>query len=148
MYLVQDFMTRKVLSLEEHDDLTLAQNLMAFGRFRHLPVTRSGALIGLISQRDLARVQAQRREELLSLRTLDVMIREVQTVSPQTRLCDALELMLRHQYGCVPVVDGDGVLVGILTEADGVRFALRMAKDLDEVGEVIELATDPELRPS
>ncbi|MDQ3266172.1 MAG: CBS domain-containing protein [Myxococcota bacterium] len=147
MYLVQDFMTRKVLSLEEHDDLTLAQNLMAFGRFRHLPVTRSGALIGLVSQRDLARAQAQ-RDDLLSLRTLDVMIREVQTVSPQTRLRDALELMLRHKYGCVPVVDGDGVLVGILTEEDGVRFALRMAKDLDEVGEVIEFATEAALHPS
>lgn len=147
MYLVQDFMTRKVLSLEEHDDLTLAQNLMAFGRFRHLPVTRSGALIGLVSQRDLARAQAV-RDDLLTLRTLDVMIREVQTVSPQTRLRDALELMLRHKYGCVPVVDDDGVLVGILTEADGVRFALRMAKDLDEVGEVIEFAPEPGLHPS
>ena len=32
-------------------------------------------------------------------------------------------MMLQHKYGCLPVVDASGGLLGILTEADLVRYA-------------------------
>jgi CBS domain-containing protein len=42
----------------------------------------------------------------------------VVTVSPQTALADAAELLVRHKIGCVPVVDPHGKLVGLLTDTD------------------------------
>jgi CBS domain-containing protein len=40
------------------------------------------------------------------------------TVDADTNLAEAAETMLRHSIGALPVVDGEGRLVGILTEGD------------------------------
>jgi CBS domain-containing protein len=51
------------------------------------------------------------------------MTRDVVTVAPDAALIDVAELMVRHKLGCVPVVEPDGSLVGLITEADFVRLA-------------------------
>ncbi len=43
MYRVADLMTRTLVTLRESDDLTLADDILALGRFRHLPSSESGA---------------------------------------------------------------------------------------------------------
>ena len=48
----------------------------------------------------------------------DVMAREIVTVGPETPLTDAIRLMLEHRVSGLPVVDGTGQLVGLLTEGD------------------------------
>jgi CBS domain-containing protein len=49
---------------------------------------------------------------------LDVMTSDVTTCAPQTTFKDIVQLMLDTYVSGVPVVDGDGHLVGIVTEAD------------------------------
>lgn len=51
----------------------------------------------------------------------DVMTREVVTVGPHTSAKYAGELMTEHGFAALPVVDGDGRLVGIVAEADVLR---------------------------
>jgi CBS domain-containing membrane protein len=53
-----------------------------------------------------------------------VMEKNVQTIGPQTPAADAARILETHKFGCLPVVE-NGKLVGILTEADFVRFARR-----------------------
>ncbi|MEW6470886.1 MAG: CBS domain-containing protein [Actinomycetota bacterium] len=48
----------------------------------------------------------------------DLMTREVLSVKPETPFKDVLETLLRHDLSGVPVVDDDGRLLGIVTEAD------------------------------
>jgi CBS domain-containing protein len=55
------------------------------------------------------------------MKAKDVMQREVITVTPETRVEDALHLMARHRISGLPVVDGTGVAVGILSEGDLLR---------------------------
>ena len=50
---VSDLMTTEVVTLTEDETLAHAQRCMARGRIRHLPVTREGRLVGLITHRDL-----------------------------------------------------------------------------------------------
>jgi CBS domain-containing protein len=45
--------------------------------------------------------------------------------------------MLERKYGCLPVCEDDGTLVGIVTEADFVRFAADVVRDLDLVAEAV-----------
>jgi CBS domain-containing protein len=52
----------------------------------------------------------------------DIMTRDVVTVAPDAALVDVATLMLERKLGCVPVVEGDGTLLGIITEADFVRL--------------------------
>ena len=46
-------MTRKVVTIAEHDSLAKLEEGMSKFRFRHLPVVRGTKLVGLVSHRDL-----------------------------------------------------------------------------------------------
>ena len=65
------------------------------------------------------------------MRVADVMVRDVRTVHPDTSTREAVKLMLDNKYGCLPVVGAAGELVGIITEADVVRFAQHLIEDMD-----------------
>lgn len=51
----------------------------------------------------------------------DVMTRHVVSVAPNETILEAGELMLRHHVSGLPVVDGNGRLIGIVTERDFLR---------------------------
>lgn len=55
------------------------------------------------------------------MRAMDVMTRDVITVGPKTSVSEIAGLFLRRRISGVPVVDGDGKLVGIVSEGDLVR---------------------------
>ncbi|HWC82922.1 MAG TPA: CBS domain-containing protein [Pseudonocardiaceae bacterium] len=48
----------------------------------------------------------------------DVMTRELVTVSPGTPFADIVDLVDGHEISAVPVVDEQGVLLGVVSEAD------------------------------
>jgi len=128
MYTVSDIMTKDPIALDASDNLALANVIFHFGRLRHLPVVRAGKPIGLVSHRDYLRALSQGNETTLAGQ---VMTKPVERVSPETPLSKALRLMLRKKYGCLPVVNGKGRLVGIVTETDATRLAERLVRDLD-----------------
>ena len=132
---VGDFMTRELVTLEESDDLVLAEQALRLGGIRHLPVVRGGKLVGLVTQRDLLRAAASR--PLPSTLAREVMVRSPTCVRATTSLVYAARLMLEHKFGCLPVCEDDGKLVGIITEADFVRFAADVVQDLDMVAEAV-----------
>jgi CBS domain-containing protein len=65
------------------------------------------------------------------------MTKSPTAVRPRTALAQAARLMLERKYGCLPVCEDDGTLVGIVTEADFVRFAADVVRDLDLVAEAV-----------
>lgn len=122
-------MKREVITLSEEDNLSdLAQGMEEF-RVRHVPVVNGTKLVGLISHRDLLRISvsaletshnARQRDQRLKESTFaaSVMTRKLQTVSPETSLLQAARLMLAGKFGCLPVVNPEGDLVGIISEYD------------------------------
>ena len=128
---VRDLMTPNVVTVRPDDSIAMAYELMLDNRFRHLIVVDAeGDLVGLLTHRDLLRYSLIERSELpLSLqrsilrriRVEEVMTSEVETAEPGQWLQEAALVMFENKYGCLPVVEGSRV-VGILTEADFVRF--------------------------
>jgi len=57
------------------------------------------------------------------MKARDVMTREVATVTPETPLGEAIEIMLARRISGLPVVDASGAVTGILTEGDLLRRA-------------------------
>jgi CBS domain-containing protein len=55
------------------------------------------------------------------MKVSDVMTRKVVSISPNAKISEAIKLMLKHQISGLPVVDGKGKPVGILTEGDLLR---------------------------
>lgn len=130
---VADLMTRPVLALGPRDSLATAWRLMRRARVRHLPVLApNGGVLGLLTQRDLLGASTssvtvpdeEQRVGLLALvRVEDVMETHVQVTVADAPAADAGARMLRGKIGCLPVVDGDGRLAGIITAEDFLRWA-------------------------
>ncbi len=114
---VASIMTEAPRVIDPDAPFDLAARMMAGRAIRHLPVVVAGRLVGLVSHRDLLGVRDR------SARVADFMADEVLTVRPDTPACDAAQALLTLKIDCLPVVDDEGRLVGILTATDFVRVA-------------------------
>jgi CBS domain-containing protein len=128
---VSDVMQREVATLGEADRLDLADDIMRLGRVRHMPVLSGKRVVGIVSNRDLLAASLSkslsfdprhRRTFMRAVEVREVMSRALITISADTTLREAAQLMLRQQIGALPVVR-DGELVGIVTESDLLRVA-------------------------
>lgn len=124
---VADVMTRSVVTLFEEDDLEHIDEAMEKFRFGHVPVVDNGRLVGLITRSDLRGVSSSRldptgpmRDEVLRKRLFvrDVMTTNVRTARPDTPILEAARLMRDARIGCLPVVEANNHLVGIVTSTD------------------------------
>ncbi len=52
------------------------------------------------------------------MKVKDVMSASVLTVSPETSLRDVAVMLIEHRFSGIPVVDADGAVVGVVSEAD------------------------------
>ena len=134
---IQEMMESKVVTIAETAPLTEAEEKMRVRGIRHLPVVdKSGKLTGLFTQRDLYRILPSRlnEEEPVDMSALkpyvlgDVMRRIPEALSPKDSVSKAVSLMWDKKYGCVPIVDADRKVVGIITAIDILHFAVHFLK--------------------
>lgn len=140
MLTVGDLMTTKLFTLLESDTLYTAKQIMEMARVRHVPIVDSkDAFIGLITHRDMLAMAVSKlsdidnttQDELDAGTPLrEIMRTDVATVTPETLLRDAAQMLLDHKYGCLPVTD-NGKLVGIITEADFLRLTISLMDALE-----------------
>ncbi|MCP3986704.1 MAG: CBS domain-containing protein [bacterium] len=130
--MVQDF-----VSVKAKDLLDFVDDVMNLGRIRHMPVLEGKQIIGVVSQRDLLAASlsraldfeaGQRRNFMRSVVVEEVMTHQPITVGPGVTLREAARLMLTHRIGCLPVVEEDGRVIGLVTETDLLRGAYNEAE--------------------
>ena len=128
-------MSTALVVLYEDQTMDVADLEMEMGRVRHLPVVERGhpdRLVGLVTHRDLLRhagratFEREKSRELMlrQVTAAGIMRRDVETARPSDFAADAARRMLEKKLGCLPVVSEEGALVGIITEADFVQFAI------------------------
>ena len=114
---VADVMTNDVVSLSPRHNFADAVNLIANRHFHHFVVVEDERIVGVVSDRDilrgLARTDNWQRKEVGQFMTV-----EPTTVKPTTDLTTAISKMLAKRINCLPVVDPDGKVCGILTSTD------------------------------
>lgn len=134
--LVRDLMTSRVFTLHPDCTMSTLYDLMDNEHIRHIPVVdEDGDLAGLVTHRDLLRSALTdrsdlplpiRRQVLETVRVREIMTTAVETIEPDQDIRDAAETMMENKFGCLPVVEGTR-LVGIVTEADFVRYLAKIA---------------------
>jgi len=128
---VQDVMTHEVVTLTLPQPFTEPLALLARHRFRHLIVIETDArLAGVISDRDMLRFMSS-GADLKSAIVADVMCFEVLTIRPETLLSEAAGQMLSRRFNCLPVIDENGRLCGILTSTDLLQAFQRMQEGVE-----------------
>lgn len=138
-------MTRQPVTVMPSDGVDEAMALLERYPFRHLPVVDGNRLVGMVSGRDLALATALPRGRRTpghgarSRRLVEEILRApVRSVAPSTPARAAVEAMLEHRVGALPVVS-DGELLGIVTETDVLRLLERC--DLCQDSDVATAAT-------
>jgi acetoin utilization protein AcuB len=127
---VRDWMTPDPLTVDPGLSVSGAYRLMKECGIRRLPVVEGNRLVGIVTLGDL-RAAAASPEANLNIfemafhmerfTVMQIMTHQVVTVTPDTPIEAACDLMLQHKIGGLPVVS-DRHLVGILTESDIFRL--------------------------
>ena len=129
MTTAQDLMTEDPITVRTTSTIREAARLLQTLDIRHLPVVdEEGALVGMLSDRDLRGLSPlvvggdfEGSPDGLDARVSTVMSADVLSVETEDDLSAVVELMLENKVGAVPVVDGDGALVGIVSYMDVLR---------------------------
>ena len=131
--LVEEFMTKDLFTVRAEDILQLVADIMDWQHIRYLPVEDAkGKLIGLMSRRMITR-HLIKNPHPDSTKTMvkDLMIKKPITISPESTIFEAMNLMREHKIGCLPVVKKDR-LVGIVTEGNFLNITATLIKIINQ----------------
>lgn len=156
---VRDVMTAQVITITPDTPLKEAAVAMTRHRISGLPVLEDGHLVGIITESDFVSRLAEDGEGLVSLLfgrrepeinglVGELMTRDPLTIGPDEPVVMAARQMAEHRVKRLPVMDGSGRLVGVVSRADLVSvFARpddRIAADVVNEGVVALLGADPD----
>ena len=118
---VESVMTSFVLSVEIDEPVRVAEDIMTDHEVRHLAVTDSEMLVGVLSDRDIAFVSNEGDADLRDrLRVRDVCSLDVYSVERDEPLDRVLSEMADRHIGSVIVTEA-GKAAGVFTATDACR---------------------------
>lgn len=127
---VKSYMTGSPIALEADAPALAALDLMIDHGIRHLPVVdEERRVLGVVGFNDLRAAfpiplslseppPSDARRDLLEITVTEAMSDSPITIHARQPVEEAAQIMLDHRIGCLPVVDDEGRIDGILSEAD------------------------------
>ena len=131
---VSTIMVKDLITVDIDDGLDNAEHLLTKHKIRHIPVVKGQKILGMLSINDILRISfadgAFREEEdvsssiyeMFTIRNL--MRSKLETVRSDNTIKEVAEKFVESEYHSLPVVD-DGILVGILTTTDLIKYLLQ-----------------------
>ncbi|EOS61931.1 hypothetical protein C815_00293 [Firmicutes bacterium M10-2] len=127
MFKVKDFMTKDVITCQPDEKITKVIDLMNSKKIHRLPVVdANNQLIGIITEGMIT--TANNSATSLSIFELNyllsktdvktVMIKKVIKINENELMEAAAQKMLQNDIGCLPVINENDQVVGILTQND------------------------------
>jgi acetoin utilization protein AcuB len=149
--LVGDWMSTSVATVTEDVSMIKAGRIMRDKKIRRLPVVdKEGRLVGIISERDLKAASPSKATTLdmyeMTYLLSELKVKGIMTTDPVSiRASDTVEraalIMRDRKFGSLPVVDGAGKVVGIITDTDIFRLFVSIT-GIDQDGIQIGLRLD------
>ena len=126
---VKDFMSKRVFSLEIGSSLLQARRIMLERGIKRLPITLGGKIVGMITEKDIAKALGLFRkisegrhwdEKMKKIKVEHIMSKDIISITPNDTLGKAVKVMLRKRISGLPVIENDR-LVGIITKTDLIK---------------------------
>jgi acetoin utilization protein AcuB len=127
-------MTRNVVTVTRDMSILAVKNILHEHQFNQVPVVDGKKVVGIITDGDIrensaspaSTLSVHELNYLLSeMKAGDIMTKDPITVTPETPIEAATEIINRHNIGSLPVVS-KGELVGIITTSDLLNVLLEV----------------------
>ncbi|NLM42865.1 MAG: CBS domain-containing protein [Clostridiales bacterium] len=129
---IRELMTTDVRTIPSNATIKDAAEIMHNINVGSIPVVdNNNKLVGIVTDRDIV-LRSVAKGQDPNIKVSDVMSRDIKTISPDTDVHEAADLMAEKQIRRLPVVD-NGNLVGIVSIGD---LAVE-GKYEDEAGEAL-----------
>ncbi|MGA1847471.1 CBS domain-containing protein [Deferribacter abyssi] len=124
---VKDWMKKNIVVVNSNDTILDALHLMREHNFRRLPVLDGDKLVGIITEKDIKDFSPSKastldiyelHNALAKYEVKDAMTTNVITVRPEDPIEKAAIILRDKRFGGLPVVNNEGILVGLITAVD------------------------------
>ena len=116
-YKVKEFMSKDVVSVTPETSVRKAAEVMAAEHVSSAVVCENKRLVGIITEKDLARKIVAKGVDADKALAKDIMTSELVTIEPEKSLYDAMLKLNKKKVTHLPVVKNN-VLVGIISSMD------------------------------
>ena len=113
-------MTTNLITISPEVKYSYAKDMLVKKHIHHLPVTKNGYLVGLLSSNDLYRFP----DKLVDPDALveDVMVSKLVTLESDAKVGTAAEIFLENLFHAIPIVE-DKKLIGLVTTFDILKYS-------------------------
>ena len=130
-------MTRDVITADPDETLGHVREKLENNIIHHIPVTKDGRVVGIISKSDLNKMEhhftlfqspeaeVSNQQIFSTILAKEVMATPVVTIRGDAEVTEAVDIFLENAFHALPVVDAHHKLEGILTTFDLIRHAFR-----------------------
>ena len=136
--LVADLMTREPITIKPDTNLLECANKMVKKKVGSLLIVDGKKLVGFISRQDVLWALVKKsKEDLSSIKAIDISPKKIATIKPSSTIKDALDKMKKLKFDRLPVIQ-EGTLVGMVTVRDILNFSPEYYPELDEFAQIRE----------
>lgn len=124
---IKDIMQKRVVTVDMDCSLWEVKMIFDNTRFHHLLVIEKNRLVGVISDRDYLKAaspnlgtaaETSKDTATLNKRAHQIMSRKLHTLDEEATVLDAILLFNQKPISCIPVVDEERHIKGILSWRD------------------------------
>lgn len=128
---VSEIMVTDVIVASQEYMLSVLEKMMINKGVGHIFITDGAKLKGVVSDGDIKRrksylagsdVSTFREEQTLQTKAHQIMSRELKTLSPESDIIQAVDLLLSHDIHSIPIVEKGNKLVGLVTSTDLLKY--------------------------
>ena len=124
--IVRDIMKKDVATIDAEALISDAAKIMSSRLIGSLVVVKNNNVVGILTERDIL-LQVTEGKPLSNVKVKDIMSSPVITISPETDIEEAANVMIKNIIRRLPVMEGQK-LVGIITSEDiiGILATIKM----------------------
>ncbi len=159
---VQEIMTEHFICMDPQDKIARAIEIIQEEEIRHILIKdEHGKFLGLLSDRDILRSlpyagrrppspQKRFREHLFAIKSntkclelpIDsIMKRKPLHITPNCTIYEAADILYKKKISCLPVIDKQNNLKGVMTVTDLMRVLLEIYEPAGQIDKILQKVT-------